>query len=291
MSIHFQAKQLIRSTTSVHLVSWAMQQNDHGHSYGQLVIGSFIMTKCSLMNDVSCRVFWWNIKSSGWFSPPSAQIWHLQFLAFPKIKITFEREETSDHRWDSGNMTGLLVAIPTKDFAEYFEQWTRHWDNCVRSQSTYFEGDWDDIVLCTMFLVSCIFFKTVSIFHITWLDTFWTSIINIVKAMLIFVFQKYYKGVLDTFHTFNLCNNLVGILVFLLFAFLYEKTDIFWVQTHSSRDSGWYLFRNQDCLILEPIFHLLSFCDIHSMIYLFGDTLLQHLQIELITYTLKENLA
>ena len=31
--------------------------------------------------------------------------------------------------------------IPTKDFAERFEQWKRRWENCVRSQGAYFEGD------------------------------------------------------------------------------------------------------------------------------------------------------
>ena len=30
------------------------------------------------------------------------------------------------------------------------------WENCVRPQDTYFEGDWGVIVLCTMFLVSSI---------------------------------------------------------------------------------------------------------------------------------------
>ena len=34
-----------------------------------------------------------------------------------------------------------LMAIPTKDFAEGFEEWERPWENCVKSQSAYFEGD------------------------------------------------------------------------------------------------------------------------------------------------------
>ena len=33
------------------------------------------------------------------------------------------------------------------------------WENCVRSQGAYFEGDWGIIVLSTMFLVSCVFFN------------------------------------------------------------------------------------------------------------------------------------
>ena len=39
------------------------------------------------------------------------------------------------------NTMGQLIAIPTKDFAECFEQWEKHWENCVRSQGAYSEGD------------------------------------------------------------------------------------------------------------------------------------------------------
>ena len=50
------------------------------------------------------------------------------------------------------------------------------WENCVTSQGAYFEGDGGVTVLCTMFLVSCIFFNKLSLFHSTWLDTFWTDL-------------------------------------------------------------------------------------------------------------------
>ena len=66
----------------------------------------------------------------------------LHLLAFPKTKITFEREEISDHQWDSGKYDGVADS---------------NWKNYVRVQGAYFEGDWGVIVLCTMFLVSCIF--------------------------------------------------------------------------------------------------------------------------------------
>ena len=72
------------------------------------------------------------------------------------------------------NTTGQVMVNPTKDFAECFEQWKRQWENSVRSQGAYLEGDWGIIVLCTMFLVS--FSMTVSIFHSAWLDTFWTDL-------------------------------------------------------------------------------------------------------------------
>ena len=84
----------------------------------------------------------------------------LRLLAFPKTKITFEREEISDHRWD---------------LEEYDRADEGDWENCARSQGAYFEGDWGIIVLCTMFLVSSS--VNVSMFHIIWLDTFWTDLV------------------------------------------------------------------------------------------------------------------
>ena len=68
----------------------------------------------------------------------------LWLLAFSKTKITFEREEISDHRWDSG---------------KYDRAADDNWENCVRSQGFYFEGSWGFIVLCIMFLVCCVFNK------------------------------------------------------------------------------------------------------------------------------------
>ena len=68
----------------------------------------------------------------------------LQLLAFPKTKITFEREEISDCWWDSGKYDRVVDG---------------NWEDCVRSQGRYFEGGWGVIVPCTMFLISCIFFK------------------------------------------------------------------------------------------------------------------------------------
>ena len=90
----------------------------------------------------------------------------LQLLTFPKTKTTFEREEISDHPWDSG---------------KYDKAVDGNWENCVRSQGAYSEGDWGIIVLCTMFLVSLSSSINVSIFHITQLDTFWTDLVCIYK--------------------------------------------------------------------------------------------------------------
>ena len=50
----------------------------------------------------------------------------LQLLAFPKTKITFEREEMSDHQRDSG---------------KYDKAADGDWENYGRSQGACFEGD------------------------------------------------------------------------------------------------------------------------------------------------------
>ncbi len=69
------------------------------------------------------------------------------------------------------------MAISTKDFAECFEKWKRERENCVRSQGAYFERDWAMIVLCTMFLLSCIFFDNVSFFILRGWILFWRTLI------------------------------------------------------------------------------------------------------------------
>ena len=86
----------------------------------------------------------------------------LRLLAFPKTKITFENKEISDHLWDA---------------EKYYGAADGDWENCVRSQGAYFEGDWGVIVLGTMFLLSSIFFGKCLYFYITLLDTFWTDLV------------------------------------------------------------------------------------------------------------------
>ena len=94
--------------------------------------------------------------------PRLGALWH---LPFPKTKMTFEREEISDHQWDSGKCDRAADG---------------NWKKCVRSQGACFKGDWGIIVLCTQFflyLVSSLI--NVPIFHITWLGTFWTDLVYI----------------------------------------------------------------------------------------------------------------
>ena len=98
----------------------------------------------------------------------------LWLWVFPKTKITFEREEISDHCWDSRKYDRAADGDSNKGFIQCSDQWKRCWENCVRSQGTYLEGGWGVIVICIMFLVSSS--TNVSIFHSTRLDTFWTDL-------------------------------------------------------------------------------------------------------------------
>ena len=77
-------------------------------------------------------------------TPLQPRFGSLWLLAFPKTTITFEREEISDRLWDSGKYNGTADGNS---------------ENCVRSQGAYFEGDWGITILCTVFLVFCIFFS------------------------------------------------------------------------------------------------------------------------------------
>ena len=102
------------------------------------------MTTRLLMHHISCRVFCQNIHHSGDSASLQPRFGVLRLLAFPQTKITSEREEISDYRWNSGKCDGAADG---------------DWENCVRSQGAYLEGDWGIIVLRTMFTVPCIIFN------------------------------------------------------------------------------------------------------------------------------------
>ena len=146
---------------SLNIPSTNYSDDSESRSCGQLVIGSFI-TKRAHSCFSSCAEFFGKTSNHpGDSAPLQPRFGTLWLLAFPKTKITFERDEISNHWWDSG---------------KYNRTADGDWENCVRSQGAYIEGDWGITVLCTMFLLSCIFLK-MFVFHITWLDTFWTDFI------------------------------------------------------------------------------------------------------------------
>ena len=128
-------------------------------------VGSWWLEDSSWQRAHSCIMYHAEFFGETWNHPSDSAPLHPRFgalwlLAFPQTKITFEREEISDHHWDSGKYDRAADA---------------DWENHVRSQGAYFEGDWGVLsyVQCFLYLVSSI---NVSVFHMTWLDTFWTDL-------------------------------------------------------------------------------------------------------------------
>ena len=95
---------------------------------------------------------------SSHLQPRFSALW---LLHFPKIKITFEREETSDHQWDSENTMGQLMAIGRT-------VWGPKVPNLKGTEVILF------YVQYFLYLVSSSI--NVSIFHIIWLNTFQTDL-------------------------------------------------------------------------------------------------------------------
>ena len=126
-----------------------------GRSYGQQVIASFITTVHLLVHHVLCRVFRWNIKSPRWLPRFGA----LRLLAFPKTKITFERDfrllmRFRKIQWGSWWWLGELCEVP----------------RCPLWRGLRCH--------CPMYNVLISSSINVSIFHIIWRDTFWTDLVH-----------------------------------------------------------------------------------------------------------------
>ena len=141
-----------------------MQFHENGHSHGQLVIGSFTKTHSCIM---SCAEFLAKHQITQAIQPLySPDLAPCDFWLFPKLKspLKGKRFQTVDEIQE--NMTEQLMAIPTKDFVDCFEQWKGCRVNCVRSQGAYFERNWGIIVLCSVFLISYIFFNKCLYFFI-----------------------------------------------------------------------------------------------------------------------------
>ena len=108
----------VSTATDLHLIlheAWTFlcrnySDESEGHSYGQLVIGSFI-TSCLLMHHISCRVFGEASNHPVDSAPLKPRFGALWLLSFPKTQMTFEKEEISNHRWDSGKYDGAADAI------------------------------------------------------------------------------------------------------------------------------------------------------------------------------------
>ena len=153
-----------------------IQMIQKASSYGKLVTGSFIATMRLLMHQVLCRVFGSTSNHPGDSVLLQPRIGALQPRAFPKIKITFEREEISDHQWDAGEYDRAADGS--------WENWVPTWKGTEASLS---------YVQYFLYLVSSSI--SVSIFLITWLDTFLTDLINTYK----FIYINAYLNFLNMF--------------------------------------------------------------------------------------------
>ena len=90
-------------------------------------MGNWWLAASSRQHACSCimsgaEIFHETSNHPGDSAPLQSRFGTLWLLAFPKIKITFEREEISDHQWDSRKYDGA------------------DWQNCVKSQGTYQRG-------------------------------------------------------------------------------------------------------------------------------------------------------
>ena len=120
------------------------------------MIGSFITTIPSLSCVPSCAEFFGMISNHpGDSAPLQPRFGTLWLVAFPKTKITFEREEISDCRWQWGKYDRAAGVIGRN----------------VLGPKVPKEGDWGVIVLCTMSLVSCLFNKCLSFTFYGWIPS------------------------------------------------------------------------------------------------------------------------
>ena len=160
-------QKLIRSTTSTFFPGWERQYNENSRSYvwatsdWQLhqdnapTHASPTLQSFLAKHQITCITQ----------SPYSPDLAPCDSWFFLKLKSPLKRKRFQSISEIQENMTEQLMAIPTQDFAECFEQWKRCWENCVRSQAAYFEGDLSILFLCTKSLLSCIFFNKCLSFH------------------------------------------------------------------------------------------------------------------------------
>ena len=145
--------------------------DSEGCSYRQLVIGSFITTMCPVVHHVLCRVFLQNIKSPMTQTPYSPDLVPWDFWLFPKLKSPLKGKRFLNINEIQENTASGAV--------------DGDWENCVRSQGAYTLRGTEvslSYVQCFLYLLVSSSIN-VSIFHITWLDTFWTDLLVFTLAI------------------------------------------------------------------------------------------------------------
>ena len=145
-----------------------------------MVTGSFITTTHPLMHHDLCSVFWQNVKSPRWLSPATAQIWCSETSGF---------SQNQNHFWKGGDFRSSTRFRKIR--------WGNWWllEELCESEGAYFEGDWGIIVLCTMFLVYCIFFNKCLCFSYYIADTLYlVTMTTWMENITLLILQIVYIG-------------------------------------------------------------------------------------------------
>ena len=146
-----------------------------------------------------------NLGDSALLQPRFDALW---VLDFPKSKTSFEREEISDHPLDSEEYDGASDG---------------NWRTVCGPQVTTLKGIEVSLsyVQCFLYLVSSS--TNVSIFHITWSDTFWTDLVCMCVCVYTHIYIKYTMHNLPTLFSIRLNSvwlTLSKVIFFLIFSIL-----------------------------------------------------------------------
>ena len=119
---------------------------------------------------MSCTEFFGETSNqTGDSAPLQPRFRALWLLAFPKTKITLERKKFHTISEIQENTTGQLVAIGRT-------VWCRKVPTLKGTEASL------SYVQCFLYLLSSS--VNISIFHISWLDTFWTDLVYVHKCMI-----------------------------------------------------------------------------------------------------------
>ena len=138
-------------------------EDSEGHSCGQLVIVSFVTTMCPFVYHISCRVYSCNIKLLRWLSPSTEQMVPWNFWLFPKLKSPLKGKRFQTVSEIQKSMTGRLMMIGRTVWGPKVPTL-----KVTEASLSYVQS--------LLYLLSSLI--NVSIFHITWLDTFCTDLIS-----------------------------------------------------------------------------------------------------------------
>ena len=142
-------------------------------------MGTWWLAASSQQHACSCitsrEVFGKTSNHPGDSDPLKPRLVSCDFWIFLKLKSPLKGKRFHTINKIQEKMTGQLMAILMKDFAEGFEQWKRWCENCEVPRCLVWRIEVSlSYVQYFLYLLSSSI--NVSIFHIKWLDTFWTDL-------------------------------------------------------------------------------------------------------------------